>query len=161
MKPIHPLALFRLSVLGPLASRQHFAPGELQSLIQEQAAQHYDIPGSLHTRISGKTIEAWFYRWKKGSIEALVPKPRCDKGVSRLPQEIQDFIVQAKQENPKRSLNTLLHLVQMKGFAQSAEVSRSGIYRLLTQHGLSRPQGSASQPIEFRSFQADYPGELV
>ena len=161
MKPIPPIALFRLSVLGPLASRQHFSRGELQVLIQEQAAKHYDIPGSLHTRISGKTIEAWFYRWKKGGIEALAPKPRCDKGVSRLPQDIQAFIVKAKQENPKRSLNTLLHLVQMKGFVQSAEVSRSSVYRLLSQHGLSRPVGSASQPIEFRSFQADEPGAIV
>lgn len=161
MKPIHPLALFRLSVLGPLASRQHFVQGELQLLIQEQAAKYYDIPGSLPTRISGKTIEAWFYRWKKGGIEALAPKRRCDKGVSRLPQEIQDFIVNAKQENPKRSLNTLMHLVQMKGFVHSAEVSRSSVYRLLTQHGLSRPEGSASQPIEFRSFQADNPGDIV
>ncbi len=30
MKAIHPLALFRLSVLGPLASRERFEHGELK-----------------------------------------------------------------------------------------------------------------------------------
>ncbi len=34
-KPIHPLALFRLSVLGSLASRDHLERGELKKIIQE------------------------------------------------------------------------------------------------------------------------------
>ncbi len=37
-KPLHPVALFRLSVLGPLASREHFARGELKKLFNELAA---------------------------------------------------------------------------------------------------------------------------
>ena len=31
MQQIHPLALFRLSVLGPLTSREHLAHGELKA----------------------------------------------------------------------------------------------------------------------------------
>ena len=35
MKPVHPIALFRLSVLGPLASRERFERGELTRITQE------------------------------------------------------------------------------------------------------------------------------
>jgi hypothetical protein len=49
MKPIHPVALFRLTVLGPLASRQFLSRGELKAIVKELALKHYDIPGSRHT----------------------------------------------------------------------------------------------------------------
>ncbi len=57
MRPIHAIALFRLSVLGPLASRERLKRGELKALIRELAKQHYDIPNSQHITISAKTIE--------------------------------------------------------------------------------------------------------
>jgi putative transposase len=37
MKEIDPVALFRLSVLGPLASRERLGRGELQQIIRELA----------------------------------------------------------------------------------------------------------------------------
>ena len=60
MKDLHPMALFRLSVLGPLVSRERLDRGELKRLIRELAAREYDIPGSRHSRLSEKTIEAWY-----------------------------------------------------------------------------------------------------
>ncbi len=46
MKEIHPVALFRYSVLGPLVSRAELQRGDLKAILQELAACHYDIPGS-------------------------------------------------------------------------------------------------------------------
>ncbi len=46
MNDIHPVALFRYSVLGPLVSRVELHRGELKAILQELAARHYDIPGS-------------------------------------------------------------------------------------------------------------------
>jgi len=161
MKPIHPTALFRLSVIGELTSRQRLVRGELKAIVNAIAEKHYDIPHSQHTRVSPKTIEAWYYAWKEGGIEALAPKPRSDRGLSRLPEDVQAFLIEAKQENPKRSINALITLAKLKGVVKPRELSRSGVYRLLLAHGLSRPEGSATQAREFRSFLADYPGDLV
>ena len=44
MKDIDTKSLFRLSVLGPLVSREQLARGELQSLIRELAQREYAIP---------------------------------------------------------------------------------------------------------------------
>ncbi len=46
MNDIHPMALFRYSVLGPLISRADLPRGELKATLRELAACHYDIPGS-------------------------------------------------------------------------------------------------------------------
>lgn len=108
MKPVHPVALFRLSVLGQLVSRQNLARGELKAIVKELALKHYDIPGSRHTLLSEKTIEAWYYAWKKQGIDALEPKRRIDRGRSKIPEVLQVELIKAKQENPKRSINSLL-----------------------------------------------------
>src|ERR1700722_10403580 len=78
-KPIHPLALFRLSVLGPLASRDHLERGELKQIIRELASKTYQIPGSKRMHLSASIIERWYYLWLGDGIEALSPKPRQDK----------------------------------------------------------------------------------
>lgn len=160
MKPVHPVALFRLSVLGPLVSRQNLSHGELKAIVKELALNHYDIPGSRHTLLSEKTLEAWYYAWKKHGIEALEPKRRIDRGQSKIPQVLQAAIIQAKQENPKRSINSLLKLMRLQQLQGANALSRSSVYRLLLSRGLSRPMGT-SQPRELRRFEADYPGDII
>jgi len=160
MKAVHPVALFRMTVLGELISRQHLERGELKAIIKQLALKHYDIPNSRHTLLSEKTIESWYYTYKKEGVEGLTPKRRLDHGQSKIPPALQQAIIKAKQENPRRSLNTLLKLMQMEQQEGSHQLSRSSVYRLLVRHGLSRPTGS-EQPKELRRFEADYPGDMV
>ena len=160
MKPVHPIALFRLSVLGELTSRSHLSRGELKAIIADSAQKHYTIPNSRHSQLSEKTIESWYYTWKKGGIDALAPKVRKDKQQSKIPMALQEAIIKAKQDNPKRSLNSLLELLRMKNLEGAHLLSRSSVYRLLLIHGLSRPI-EMTQPKEYRRFEADYPGDMV
>ena len=160
MKSVHPVALFRMTVLGELISRQFLPRGELKGIIYELAQKHYNIPNSRHTQISEKTIESWYYTWKKGGVDALAPKVRMDKGQSKIPEALQEAIVQAKKDNPKRSLNSLLELMTMKKLEGAQSLTRSSVYRLLLNHDLSRPAGS-TQPKELRRFEADYPGDII
>ncbi len=74
MKEIDRMTLFRLSVLGPLVSRDRLVRGELQQLIRELALRTYDIPGARRNLIGEKTIEAWYYAWRKHGVAA--PRPR-------------------------------------------------------------------------------------
>jgi len=160
MKPVHPVALFRMTVLGELISRQYLPRGELKAIINELAQKHYTIPNSRHTQLSEKTIESWYYAWKKGDVDALTPKVRFDKGQSKISESLQEAILKAKQDNPKRSLNSLLELLRMQNLEGSQSLSRSSVYRLLLSHGLSRPV-ETTQPKELRRFEADYPGDII
>jgi putative transposase len=160
MKPVHPVALFRMTVLGELISRQYLPRGELKAIISELAQKHYNIPNSRHTQISEKTIESWYYAWKNGDVDALAPKIRIDRGQSKISELLQEAILKAKQDNPKRSLNSLLELLRMQKLEGAQSLSRSSVYRLLLSHGLSRPI-ETTQPKELRRFEADYPGDMV
>ena len=160
MKEIHPLALFRLSVLGPLVSRERLSRGELQQIIRELAGREYAIPGSRRRLIGEKTIEAWYYAWRQHGIDGLAPKPRADRGVSKISANVQEAIIAAKRDNPRRSLRQLRQLLESSGQVARGTLSRSAIHRLLQQHGLSRITGSSSLPEERRSFVAESAGSI-
>jgi len=160
MNDLHPVALFRLAVLGPLVSRDRLEHGELKRLIRELAGRDYDIPGTERGRIGEKTIEAWYYAWRREGIEALTPRPRSDRGQSKLPAAIQAAILDAKRENPRRAIDQLILLMEHSGLAARGTLPRSSVHRLLQYHGLSRPIGAASEPEEHRSYEARYAGDI-
>ena len=160
MKDVNPVALFRLSVLGPLVSREHLARGELQAIIRELASREYAIPGSDRRHVGEKTIEAWLYAFRRGGIDALTPKTRRDHGVSKIPSEIQEAILAAKGDNPRRSIRMIRQLLESTGQVPRDRLSRSSIHRLLAQKGLSRIPGDGASPEERRSFTAEYAGSL-
>ncbi len=160
MNDIHPVALFRYSVLGPLVSRSQLPRGELKAALCELAARDYDIPGSRNSRLSEKTIEAWYYAWRRGGIEALIPKVRADRGQSKIDPEVQEAILAAKRNNPRRSIRMIRRLLERQGVVAKDALSRSAIHRLLQAHGLSRASGSASEPEERRAYVAESAGDI-
>ncbi len=160
MKEIDPKALFRLSVLGPLVSRERLERGELQQIIRELAQREYAIPDSRRHHLGEKTIEAWYYRWRREGITGLTPKIRVDRGQSKLSPSIQEAILAAKRENPRRSIRQIKRLLEAAGSVARASLSRSAIHRLLQQQGLSRMSGSSSLPEERRSFVAASAGAI-
>jgi len=160
MKQVDPKALFRLSVLGPLVSRETLARGELQRLIRELSTREYAIPGTRRRHLSEKTIQAWYYAWRSGGIDALAPRPRADRGASKLLPALQEAILAAKRANPARSVRQIVRLLEAAGTVASGNLSRSAVHRLLKHHGLSQPAASAHQPEEKRSFAAEFAGSI-
>ena len=160
MKEINPLALFRLSVLGPIVSREQLNRGELQQTIRELALREYAIPGSQRRFVGEKTIQAWYYAWRKEGIAGLTPKIRVDRGQSRISPAIQEAVLAAKRENPRRSINQIQRLLTAAGLVADQRLSRSATHRLLQQNGLSQLTGSASLPEEKRSFGAEFAGSI-
>jgi transposase InsO family protein len=160
MKEIDPVALFRLSVLGPMVSREQLMRGELQQLIRELAQREYAVPGSQRRLLGEKTIQAWYYAWRRDGIAGLTPKVRADLGQSRIAPAIQEAVLAAKRENPRRSINQIQRLLVAAGLVADQGLSRSAVHRLLQQNGLSQLSGSASRPEEKRSFGAEFAGSI-
>src|SRR5271168_4536121 len=84
MKELDPVALFRLSVLGPLVSRQKMERGELQATLRDLSQKPYSIPGTRRQYVAVKTLQTWFYNYRAQGIEGLTPKQRIDRGQSKL-----------------------------------------------------------------------------
>jgi putative transposase len=160
MNDIDPKALFRLSVLGPLVSRERLARGELQQIVRALAQQEYAIPDSRRRHISEKTLQAWFYAWRRDGLAGLSDRPRTDTGHSKLPEPVQAAVLAAKRENPRRSIRQIRLLLEGAGVVPRDTLSKSAVHRLLKAHGLSRIAGPAVVPDEKRSFVAEHAGSL-
>ncbi len=154
------IALFRLTVLGELASRDHLARGEIRAVLHAAASKTYRIPYSCHCRLSPKTIERWYYDWLKGGVDALAPKKRFDLGLSHIKPSIQEVILALKKENPRRSLNTIQCLLEKQGLVSKNEVSRAALHRFLQRHSLSKRTSANATTIERRSFEAAHAGDI-
>ncbi len=159
-KPLHPMALFRLMVLGPLASRAELKRGEVKSIIRSLAADRYTIPESRRTHISEETIARWYYDWKRGGIEALNPKPRVDKGSTQLSEAVQSRIVTLKKDKPSRSINTIIGMIEREGLVAKDTLARASVHRFLQQQHLSKRIIPNQDTIERRSFVAAHAGDI-
>jgi transposase InsO family protein len=159
-KPLHPDALFRLMVLGPLASRGELKRGEVSSIIRELASRAYDIPGSRRTYLSTETIKRWYHDWKRGGIDALQPKARVDKGSTQLSVPIQEKLLELKQDNPARSINLMITMMESSGLVSKGTVARASVHRYLKQLQLSKRILPSVNTIEHRSFVAARAGEI-
>lgn len=159
-KPLHPLALFRLSVLGPLASRGDLQRGEIKKFVRELSKNTFNIPGSRRVHLSEQTILRWYYEWKDRGIIGLTPKIRGDKGRTQLPIEVQDTLLHYKKDNPARSINTLISLIEKQGLIARGKLSRATVHRFLNQKNISKRILADKHAIERRAFLSEHCGDI-
>ncbi len=153
------LALWKLSVLGPLVSAR-LEHGDRLAWLRETAERVHQRPdGRLVTR-SPRTLEAWLYAYRKGGLAALARRPRRDRGTSRaIAPAVEDLLVRAKRERPRRSIRRLIRMLERARVVRPGELSRSSVHRLLAAQGLStRPARGPS--AERRSFLVEHAGDL-
>ena len=159
-KPIHLMALFRLTVLGPLASRGEIKHGEVKHIIRKLASQSYNIPDSKRTHLSEHTIARWHLLWKRGGIDALNPKVRLDKGKTQLTEPVQNKLIMLKKDKPERSINQLIEMIEREGLVSQKTLSRASVHRFLKQQQLSKRILPNQHIIERRSYVAAHAGDI-
>ncbi|MEN8183587.1 MAG: helix-turn-helix domain-containing protein [Myxococcota bacterium] len=152
-------ALWKLSVLGPLVSAR-LEHGDRLAWLLETAERVHQRPDGRLVKLSPRTLEAWLYAYRRGGLRALARQPRRDRGASRaISQEVEDILVRAKRERPRRSIRRLIRMLERAGVVRPGELSRSSVHRLLASHGLStRPVRGPS--AERRSFLVLHAGDL-
>ena len=153
------IALWRVAVLGPLVSAQ-LEHGERGEWFAAAAARTQQRPDGRRVRLSPRTIEAWYYAYRGGGLEALLPQSRRDRGHSRtIGAAVAQLLVRAKQERPRRSIRRLISLLERAGVVRRGQLSRSAVHRLLQAQGLSG-QPRRGPAAERRSFAAEHAGDL-
>ena len=83
-----------------------------------------------------RTLEDWFYAYRKGGFPALQPQDREDKGTWRIiNEEFGAWVLDQVTRNPKLQVAVLYEHWKGEG---AALPSKRSIYRYLERHGLSR-----------------------
>lgn len=153
------VALWRLSILGPLISAR-LEHGDRRLWFEQAAARLHRRADGREVRLSARTIEAWFYRYRQGGFAALKPRPRVDRGQTRaIRPAVAELLLRAKREKPRRSIRRLIRLLERAGAVRRGELSRASVHRLLAVHGVSgRPRRGPGS--ERRSFLPEHAGDL-
>ena len=155
------VALFRYGLIADLVRLQPGAKG-LYALIEQKAASEYAIPGSTRTRVAAETLRDWLKAYRRGGFDALLPKPRADRGQSRsLPPEVVDALLEVKEGNAALSVQLVIREVRKRSEVPAdLPLPNSTIHRLLARHGLmDKPRGEQGD-ADRRRFAFQQPGEL-
>ncbi len=157
----HEVALFRYGLIADLV---HLAPGTkgLYRRLEDQAAKDYTIPGTTRTRVAAETLRDWLKRYRKGGFEALMPKPRTDRGRSRtLPASVVERLVSIKEANPKLSVKLVIQQARSDPEVPDAlPLPPSTVHRLLVRHGLMRKTPDQPTDQDRRRFAFHKAGQL-
>jgi transposase InsO family protein len=155
------IALFRAEVIGGLARRE-MSRGELAAALREIAEQRFRPPGAAATRTYAMpTLQRWYYALRRGGLEALVPRPRGDRGRARVlaPAE-RELLLEIRREHPRASVPLILRTLVADGRLAPRSVSAPTVRRLYREHGLDRrARRDAAARIRLR-WQAERPGAL-
>jgi transposase InsO family protein len=156
------MALFRSEVVGALA-RQQLSHGELKAELRRLSRQRLRPPGADSTRTySVTTLERWYYAYRNGGLEHLVPRPRSDKGRAlALPEPLRNLLLDIRREHPSASVPLILRTLQADGRLEAGTVSESTLRRLYAEHGLHRrPKNAPVEATTRLRWQAERPGAL-
>jgi transposase InsO family protein len=158
-KDKHVIALFRFGVLGPLVSAR-LLHGDRQAHFATIAARVHQMPDGSLVELSPRTIESWYYAYKRGGFEALCPSTRSDCGQSRaIAPDVAELILRVKREKPRRSIQRIIRMLERAGKVKKDTLARSSVHRLLQRARISaRPVRGPS--AERRSFIAEHAGDL-
>lgn len=153
------LVLWKLSVLGPLVSAR-LDHGDRRAWFEEVSERQHQRPDGRLVHLSARTIEAWFYAYRRGGLKALGRRTRNDRGRTRAIEEpVADLIVRARRERPRRSIRRIIRMLERARKVPPGTLSRSAVHRLLVVHGISvRPRRGPS--AERRSFLVEHAGDL-
>jgi len=154
------IALWRLSVLGPLISAR-LEHGDRRAYFEEAAARTHVRPDGRIVKLSPRTIEDWYHQHRAGGFEALIPRPRSDRGQTRsIRPEVAEMILRVKREKARRSIRRIIRMLERAHLARRGELTKSSVHRLLWAHHASQ-QPPRDGGRERRSFLHEHAGDLL
>jgi len=151
-------ALLRYEVICHIKTRLSQQMRLSESLREASSRPWPDENGYCY---SYRTIETWWYDYKKGGFKSLQPKPsRDDAGQSRtIDKDTEAWIIEQIIKNPKIALRVQYRLWQQEGRNLP---SLSSVFRLLKTRGYDRRTLKAGR-LETgpqKAFEAPSPNEL-
>jgi putative transposase len=155
------VALFRYGLIADLAQLPPGTKG-LYALIQAKAERDYVIPGSTRTRVAPETIRDWLGHYRRGGFEALLPKPRADRGRPRtLPPQVVDVLLGIKEGNPKLSVQLVIREARdHPEVPPELPLPPATVHRLLARHGLMNKPADEPGEADRRRFAFQQAGEM-
>lgn len=129
------MAIFKFSLIAPVIQGTLSEPSAM-AYYRRVTEEPLTRPDGSQFHYNPKTLEKWAEQYKKGGLEALVPKERSDKGSVRvIPQEAAAEIFRIKEAFPRLGAVQLRLRLLEKGL-MPASVSERTVQRFLSNNRL-------------------------
>ncbi len=151
------IANFRYGLIADVISRSDLAPGEQKAILVDVASKNYDIPYSTRTTVSLRTLERYLSIYREKGIDGLKPsKPGPRFG--RIPMEHMQKALDLRRENPKRSIERIIFMLEESGEVPLGILKNSTVYDHCAKLGLTRV-AETMKKNKFHRFSAAHRNE--
>lgn len=149
------IALFRYGLIAPLL--QQTQRGAQKAMLEAVAKQVYTLPSGKMQRFSQRSLERYLASYRKGGLDALFPEPRADRNHPRvLPQAVIERAIALRKEQPLRTVEQLIVMLETEGLAPEGFIRRSTLSAHLKKAGVRRAKTLRKQ----RTWQRYTAGEV-
>ena len=155
------VALFRYGLIAELIHLPPGSPG-ISDQLRAKAEQEYTIPGSRRRRVAAETLRDWLKLYRRGGFDALLPKPRTDRGQPRrLPDTVAETLIALKEQHPKLSVRLLIARARESDAVPADQaLPISTVYRLFQREGLMVKKTDSPTGTDRRRFAFRHAGAL-
>lgn len=152
------IANFNYSLIAPIVCRTNLSHGEEYEMLRQIAKGEYDIPYSTRKTVSLRTLERYLKLYREGGLEAL--KPKIKKRSTRIPIEYLEQAALLRRENKRRSIMTIISMLEKSGRVPEGVLKRSTLYDYFVRVNLAGKHFKKNRE-NYRRFSASYPGEIL
>lgn len=154
------IALFRYGLIVPFLSEQELEWGVKGELVKRMAQQIYTIPFSKKYSLHESTIRRFLESYHQDGFNGLKPKNRSDIGKSlKIPADILEKAFILKKEEPRRSVGSIIQIMESTSIVAPGLVKPSTLYRIFEQNDLVYKK-LKHQSKAFKPFQAEHPNQI-
>ncbi len=132
-------ALIRYAIIAPAVCRMLPGGKSRKAFFEEAADKTYTDPDGKPVRFAAATLERWYSAYEKGGFDALLTRPRKDKGISRrIDPDLFEQIRYLKENSPRMPATEILKHLEENGAVSSGEISLSTVTRCVNRIVLER-----------------------
>lgn len=153
------IALKRFSLIAPVINKQ--VKNNMEYYV-DVTRDPIDMPFYGTKKYAPKTLESWYCDYmKEGSIDALMPGVRGDKGCFRkLSEEHKQKILQLRKEHPKAPSTVIYEILKKTDSNNSVKVSPATVYRFLKSISSEITLDTEDKEREIKMYSHEYPNEV-
>ena len=152
------IARMRFGMIAPVI-QETYPDASASAYCRRVSQTPQKLPDGRTVQYKAKTLEKWVSLYRKGGMDALVPKTRCDRGGSRvIPPEAEQEIRRLRLAYPRLNATQIHERLIQEAFLK-ATVSVSSVQRYIKQNNLKNTD--ASMPVKDRkAFEEPYFGGM-
>lgn len=157
--PITRKALLRFQIISAYLAANP-PRGKRRQMLEHLAAKTWFLESGEVVAVKPETIRYWLRMYRLGGFEALKDKPRRDKGVRAIPEDLIEKACKLKHEVPERSIERIITIMENLQLAPPGLLRRSTLHRALQVRGLSARKLVIPDNQDLDRWQADYANDL-